>query len=73
MNPISSASAGLVSATAQYYAASTGVVSAANGGGSGDLAAAIVGQAEAGAQLQAAANVQKISDELTATLLDITA
>jgi hypothetical protein len=70
MNPISSASAGVLSASAQFATAGISTVAAANG--QGNLAAAIVGQAQAGVQLQAAANVEKVSDELTATLLDIT-
>jgi|HubBroStandDraft_4_1064222.scaffolds.fasta_scaffold2969531_1 hypothetical protein len=72
MNPISSAASGLLNAGASYNAASGNIIAAAANGGGGDMAAAIVGQAEAGVQLQAAANVQKVSDQMTATLLDIT-
>ena len=81
MNPISPASSGLLAASARFgqtggavvaAAANTGANPGANPGG-GALAAAIVGQAGAAVQLQAAANVQKVSDQMIATLLDITA
>jgi hypothetical protein len=71
MDPVSNASSGLIAASARFNAAS-GNVAVAAGGGNGDLAAAIVGQAQAGVQLQAAANVQKVSDQMVSTLLDIT-
>ena len=71
MDAIAAASTGLATASARFTQATLGVAAAA-GGQSGDLAAAIVGQSQAGVQLQAAANVQKVADELTATLLDIT-
>ena len=72
MNPISSAASGVLAASARFGAANSNIVTAAANGGGGDLAAAIVGQAEAGVQLKAAANVQKVSDQMTSTLLDIT-
>ena len=72
MGPISSATSNLISASERANTASLNVLAAANNG-AGDLAAAIVGQAQAGVQLQAAADVQKVSDQLTATLLGITA
>jgi hypothetical protein len=71
MNPISSASSGLISASANFSAASGSVVSAVNGG-NGDLTAAIVSQSQAAVQLQAAANVEKVSNAMTSVLLDIT-
>jgi hypothetical protein len=71
MDAIAAASTGLATASARFTQATIGLASAATGGG-GDLAAAIVGQAQAGVQLQAAANVTKVSDEMTAVLLDIT-
>ena len=72
MNPISSASSGLLAASTRFNTAGAGVVAAANSGGGGDLAAAVVGQSEAGVQFQAAVNVQKVSDQMVSTLLDIT-
>ena len=69
--PNSSINASLVSASARFNAESQNIVASASNG-TGDLAAAIVGQAQAGVQLQAAANVEKVSDELTSALLDIT-
>ena len=72
MNPISTASSGMLAASARFESANSNIVTAAANGGSGDLAAAIVGQAQAGVQLKAAANVQKISDQMVSTLLDIT-
>jgi hypothetical protein len=71
MDSVSAASSGLIAASARFNTASNNVAVAA-GGGTGDLAAAIVGQAQAGVQLQAAANVQKVSDQMTSALLDIT-
>jgi len=71
MDPVSTASSSLIAASARYGAAGANVV-AADSGGNGDMAAAIVGQAEAGVQLQAAANVQNISNQMTSALLDIT-
>ncbi|HEX4180008.1 MAG TPA: hypothetical protein VHY32_04395 [Caulobacteraceae bacterium] len=71
MNPISAASSGLQAATANFAVSSLGVVSAANNGG-GALASAIVGEAQAGIQLQAAANVEKVSEQLSSALIDIT-
>ena len=69
--PISSATSALVSASARFNAESQNIVAAATNG-QDNLAAAIVGQAQASVQFRAAANVEKVSDELTATLLDIT-
>jgi len=71
MDPVSTASSGLMAASAKFNTASSNVVAAASGG-NGDLAAAIVGQAQAGVQMQAAANVQNISNQMTSALLDIT-
>jgi phytoene dehydrogenase-like protein len=71
MNPISSASSAVLASSAAFNSASLGVVSAANGGG-GALASAIVGQAEAGVQLQAAAQVEQVSEALSSALVDIT-
>jgi hypothetical protein len=70
ISPISSISSNLVSASAQFGAATGATVAAANG--QGPLAAAIVQQAQAGVQLQAAANVEKVANEMTSVLLDIT-
>ena len=72
MDPISSVSSNLLTASARFGAASGAVVAASSNVGNGDLAAAIVGQAQAGVQLQAAANVQNISNQMTSALLDIT-
>jgi phytoene dehydrogenase-like protein len=71
MNPISSASSAVLSSSNAFNTASLGVVAAANGGG-GALASAIVGQAEAGVQLQAAAQVEQVSEALSSALVDIT-
>jgi len=72
MDPISSAASGLVAANARFTAASGGVISAANAGGGGALASAIVGQSMAGEQLKAAASVQATTDQMYAALVDIT-
>jgi hypothetical protein len=68
--PVSSISSNLVSASAQFGASAGATAAAANG--QGPLAAAIVQQAQAGVQLQAAANVEKVANQMTSVLLDIT-
>jgi hypothetical protein len=71
ISPISSISSSLIAASAQFTAAGGATVAAANGD-QGALAAAIVQQAQAGVQLQAAANIEKVANEMTSVLLDIT-
>jgi hypothetical protein len=71
ISSISSIQTNLVAASAAFGSAAANTANVANT--QGPLAAAIVEQAQAGVQLQAAANVTKIADEMTATLLDITA
>ena len=72
ISPISSVSTNLISASAQFGAATGATLSAANAGGQGPLAAAIMQQDQAGVQLKAAANVEKVANQMTNALLDIT-
>ena len=72
MDPISTASSGLLAAGARLTVASRAVVSAAASGGNGDLTSAVVSQAVAGDQLKASASVLKTADRMFKVLLDIT-
>lgn len=72
MDPISTASSGLLMASQRFDAASGQVISAANNGGAGDLASAVVDQAVAGQSVQANASVLKTADKMFKSLLDIT-
>jgi hypothetical protein len=71
ISSISSISTNLIAASAAFGSVAANTANVANT--QGPLAAAIVEQDQAGVQLQAAANVAKIADEMTATILDITA
>jgi flagellar basal body rod protein FlgC len=72
MDPISTASSGLLAAGARFDSASLNVVRAAGSGGSGDLTSAIVDQTTAGQSFQASAAVLKTSNQMLNALLDIT-
>ena len=76
MGPISavspsSASSALISASNRFDNAGTAVINAANNGGAGDLATAVVNQAAAGQSVQADAAVLKVQNQATKALLDI--
>jgi flagellar hook protein FlgE len=73
MDPISTASSGLLAAGARFDVASRAIVTAAASGGNADLTSAIVNQAAAGDQLKASASVLKTADRMFNALLDITA
>jgi hypothetical protein len=72
MDPISTASSALLSASNRFENASNAVISAANSGGAGDLASAVVNQAAASQSVQADAAVLKTTNKLFNALLDIT-
>jgi flagellar hook protein FlgE len=72
MDPISTASSGLLMASQRFDAAGANVISAANSGGAGDLASAVADQAVAGQSVQANASVLKTADKMFKSLLDIT-
>jgi len=73
MNPISSsASSSVLNASARFDAAGANIVAAAANGNTGALTSAITDQAVSGQQLQAAVGVEKTSQKMFKTLLDIT-
>ncbi|HEX4181739.1 MAG TPA: hypothetical protein VHY34_00580 [Caulobacteraceae bacterium] len=72
MDPISTASSGLLMASQRFDAAGVAVIGAANGGGASELASAVVDQATAGQAVQANASVLKTADKVFKSLLDIT-
>jgi flagellar hook protein FlgE len=71
MNPISIASAGLLSGLARFDSASTDLTKAFNGGSAADPASVIVDQIAAGEQVQASAATIRASDRMLKQLLDI--
>jgi len=71
MNPISSVSAGVISATARFDQASVNVVKAANGVGSTDLSTAIVDQVTAKAAADASLKAWSVADQMTKATLNI--
>ncbi len=71
MDPISTASAGLIGAYKRYDAASQAVVQATAAGSQASPAAAIVDQLSAGAAVKASAKVLQASDEMFQSTLDI--
>jgi len=71
ISSISSISTNLIAASSAFGSAAASTANVANT--QGPLAAAIVAQDQAGVQLQASASVAKVADEMTATILDITA
>jgi DNA replicative helicase MCM subunit Mcm2 (Cdc46/Mcm family) len=72
MDPISTASSGLLAAGARFNVASRAIVTAAASGGDAGLTSAVVSQAVDGDQLKASASVLKTSDRMFKVLLDIT-
>jgi flagellar hook protein FlgE len=71
MNPISIASAELLSGLARFDSASTDLTKAFNGGSAADPASVIVDQIAAGEQVQASAATIRASDRMLKQLLDI--
>jgi flagellar hook protein FlgE len=71
MNPISTASAGLMSGLARFDSASTALTKAFDGQSTADPASAIVDQITAGEQMQASAATIRASDRMLKQLLDI--
>jgi len=71
MNPISTASAGLISAAKLYDQASQAVVQATAPNSQTDPAGAIVSQIAAKTQLQASAKMVQASDQMFQSTLDI--
>jgi flagellar hook protein FlgE len=71
MNPISSASVGLVSGLARFDSASVALTQAFDGTSSADPAGAIVDQITAGEQVQASVATVRASDWMLKQLLDI--
>jgi hypothetical protein len=71
ISAVSSASSALISASNTFDNAGAAVISAANSGGGGDLATAVVNQATAGQAVQADVAVLKAQNQATKALLDI--
>jgi flagellar hook protein FlgE len=71
MNPISTASAGMVSGLARFDSASTALAKTFDPGSSADPAGAIADQISAKEQVQASAATLRASDRMLKQLLDI--
>ncbi|MDR3506414.1 MAG: hypothetical protein P4L64_00800 [Caulobacteraceae bacterium] len=69
MNPISTASAGLITASSRFDQASAKLASAA--GGNGDMASAVVDQVSAKIQFEASAKALKAVNDTMKNTLDI--
>jgi hypothetical protein len=71
MNPIGSASAGVISAAARFDQAGVNVVKAASSGSPDDLASAVVDQATAKAQFDGSLKVMQVQDQMAKATLNI--
>ncbi len=72
MNPIAAASAGLTAGFNRFDSASRALSDAFQPGSNADPGVAIVDQATASAQIQAAAAAVRVSERMQKQLLDIT-
>lgn len=71
MNPISAASAGMISAASRFDQASLNVVQATAPNAQTDPATAIVGQISAKTQFEASAKTLKVADQMFQSTLNI--
>jgi hypothetical protein len=72
MDPISTASAGVLSGLGRFDAATSSLVKSFDGSSSADPATSIVDQITAGEQVKAGADVLGVADQMLKRLLDIT-
>ena len=71
MNPISAATSGLMSASAQFSAASTNLVQSTNGTSAQSPTSAIADQTMAGVQFKASTKLLSVAESMMGTLLDM--
>jgi flagellar hook protein FlgE len=71
MNPISTASAGIVSGLSRFDSASQAVVDSVSGQSNTSTAGAVVDQITAVQQVQASTATLKVADQMMKALLDI--